>query len=279
MPRARAATAVAVSQASRCDRRVRTCSAILRASGSSAGAAQRSLLSRFPDTPVFGPGIEGITGVNTPLAGGETLSLLGESWQVMAVPGHTRGHLAYALGSSTCRLFSGDVLFGFGCGRLFEGTPEQISASLAAIAALILGGRLLLRPALRWIAGSATPEIFTAASLLLVLATAALMQAMRVDPELREYNLRAGDVASTALAEELLEAGRLSREDAKIVARCVLEVNASLIDVWQQAFGGRNARLLGELKQLHCRYLAAYLPEPATPKRRSVARVPTARAK
>jgi AcrR family transcriptional regulator len=109
--------------------------------------------------------------------------------------------------------------------------------------------------------------------------TAALMQAMRVDPELREYNLRAGDVASTALAEELLEAGRLSREDAKIVARCMLEVNASLIDVWQQAFGGRNARLLGELKQLHCRYLAAYLPEPATPKRRSVARVPTARAK
>lgn len=109
--------------------------------------------------------------------------------------------------------------------------------------------------------------------------TAALMQAMRVDPELREYNLRAGDVASTALAGELLEAGRLSREDAKIVARCVLEVNATLIDVWQQAFGGRNPRLLGELKQLHRRYLAPYLPEPATAKRRSAARVPAARAK
>ena len=109
--------------------------------------------------------------------------------------------------------------------------------------------------------------------------TAALMQAMRVDPELREYNLRAGDAASAALAEELLEAGRLSREDAKIAARCMLEVNATLIDVWQQAFGGRNGRLLGELKQLHRRYLAAYLPEPATPKRRAAAGAPSARSK
>ena len=48
--------------------------------------------------------------------------------------------------------------------------------ALAVVAAIIFGGRLLLRPALRWIAGSHTPEIFTAAALLLVVATAALMQ-------------------------------------------------------------------------------------------------------
>jgi len=48
--------------------------------------------------------------------------------------------------------------------------------ALAVIATIVLGGRLLLRPALRWIANSQTPEIFTAASLLLVVATAALMQ-------------------------------------------------------------------------------------------------------
>jgi glutathione-regulated potassium-efflux system ancillary protein KefC len=48
--------------------------------------------------------------------------------------------------------------------------------ALGVIAAIVLGGRLALRPALRWIARSATPEIFTAASLLLVVATAALMQ-------------------------------------------------------------------------------------------------------
>ncbi len=50
--------------------------------------------------------------------------------------------------------------------------------AVAVIAALLLGGRLALRPALRWIARSRTPEIFTAASLLLVLATAALMHAV-----------------------------------------------------------------------------------------------------
>ncbi|CAD5372384.1 potassium:proton antiporter [Rubrivivax sp. A210] len=48
--------------------------------------------------------------------------------------------------------------------------------AFGVIAAIVLGGRLLLRPALRWIARSGTPEIFTAASLLLVVATAALMQ-------------------------------------------------------------------------------------------------------
>ena len=50
--------------------------------------------------------------------------------------------------------------------------------AVAVIAAIVLGGRLLLRPALRWIAGSKTPEIFTAAALLLVVATASLMQAV-----------------------------------------------------------------------------------------------------
>jgi glutathione-regulated potassium-efflux system ancillary protein KefC len=50
--------------------------------------------------------------------------------------------------------------------------------AIGTIAAIILGGRLLLRPALRWIANSDSPEIFTAASLLLVVATAALMNAV-----------------------------------------------------------------------------------------------------
>jgi glutathione-regulated potassium-efflux system ancillary protein KefC len=50
--------------------------------------------------------------------------------------------------------------------------------AFGVIAAIVLGGRLLLRPALRWIARSRTPEIFTAAALLLVVATAALMQSV-----------------------------------------------------------------------------------------------------
>jgi len=50
--------------------------------------------------------------------------------------------------------------------------------AVGVIVVIVLGGRLLLRPALRWIARSRTPEIFTAASLLLVVATAALMQSV-----------------------------------------------------------------------------------------------------
>jgi glutathione-regulated potassium-efflux system ancillary protein KefC len=52
----------------------------------------------------------------------------------------------------------------------------QAAKSVAVIGAIVIGGRLLLRPLLRWIARSRTPEIFTAAALLLVVATAALMQ-------------------------------------------------------------------------------------------------------
>jgi glutathione-regulated potassium-efflux system ancillary protein KefC len=54
----------------------------------------------------------------------------------------------------------------------------QVAKAAGMVAAIVFGGRLLLRPALRWIAGSRTPEIFTAAALLLVVATAALMQAV-----------------------------------------------------------------------------------------------------
>jgi glutathione-regulated potassium-efflux system ancillary protein KefC len=65
-----------------------------------------------------------------------------------------------------------------------DAAAQQGGGGLAAakavgmVLAIVLGGRLLLRPALRWIARSETPEVFTAAALLLVVATAALMQAV-----------------------------------------------------------------------------------------------------
>ena len=82
---------------------------------------------------VFAPGNESITGCSRPLSGGESIDVLGQKVAVMAVPGHTLGHIAYA---APGMLFCGDTLFGAGCGRLFEGTPEQMSASLDRIAAL-----------------------------------------------------------------------------------------------------------------------------------------------
>jgi len=84
-------------------------------------------------TEVFAPASESITGCTHPLHGGERIDVLGQSLDVMAVPGHTLGHLAYYAPGA---LFCGDTLFGAGCGRLFEGTPAQMSASLERIAAL-----------------------------------------------------------------------------------------------------------------------------------------------
>ncbi len=85
------------------------------------------------DCPVYGPA--GIAGVNQPLADGETLVLACLDWRfsVLAVPGHTLDHLAY-YGEGL--LFCGDTLFACGCGRLFEGSPAQMQASLARLAAL-----------------------------------------------------------------------------------------------------------------------------------------------
>lgn len=90
------------------------------------------LVSRFAPE-VYAPAKESITGCTRPLAGGERIEVLGEWMDILAVPGHTLGHIAYV---APGKLFCGDTLFGAGCGRLFEGTPAQMSASLAAIADL-----------------------------------------------------------------------------------------------------------------------------------------------
>jgi hydroxyacylglutathione hydrolase len=84
---------------------------------------------------VFGPASERIAGVTRPLAGGERIDVpgLGLSLDVIAVPGHTAGHIAYA---GDGFVFCGDTLFAGGCGRLFEGTAAQMAASLAKLAAL-----------------------------------------------------------------------------------------------------------------------------------------------
>jgi hydroxyacylglutathione hydrolase len=69
------------------------------------------------------------------VADGDRLSLLGRPVEVLEVPGHTRAHLAYHLPLQG-DLFCGDTLFAGGCGRLFEGSPEQMHRSLRRLAAL-----------------------------------------------------------------------------------------------------------------------------------------------
>jgi len=87
---------------------------------------------------VYGPARERIPEPFTPLAQGQQVAALGLTFQVLDVPGHTAGHIAYycARMDGAPLLFCGDTLFSGGCGRLFEGTPAQMQASLDLLAAL-----------------------------------------------------------------------------------------------------------------------------------------------
>jgi hydroxyacylglutathione hydrolase len=78
---------------------------------------------------------ERIPGIDMALADGDTLTLGSKQARIIEVPGHTSGHIAYYFAADDVA-FVGDTLFALGCGRLFEGTPEQMSESLAKIMAL-----------------------------------------------------------------------------------------------------------------------------------------------
>lgn len=91
------------------------------------------LLEQYPDIPVWGPAHEDITTLTNQLNEDDQLDIgFGFTFKVIDVPGHTSGHIAYysenVAGSPL--LLSGDTLFSSGCGRLFEGTPEQMYSSL-----------------------------------------------------------------------------------------------------------------------------------------------------
>lgn len=88
--------------------------------------------------PVYGPRREDIPAPYVALDDGDVVEVLGLRFEVIDVPGHTAGHIAYfhAGVEPSPILFCGDTLFSAGCGRLFEGTPAQMHASLSRLAAL-----------------------------------------------------------------------------------------------------------------------------------------------
>jgi len=91
--------------------------------------------------PVYGPASERIEHLTQRVTGGDTVRIAHPALElsVIDVPGHTAGHIAYFQAGDpggTPHLFCGDTLFASGCGRLFEGTPQQMLASLDALAAL-----------------------------------------------------------------------------------------------------------------------------------------------
>ncbi len=93
------------------------------------------LRQQFPHVPAYGPEKEKVAGITHFVKEGSLVSLFNNTlvFQVLDIPGHTLGHIAYVGEQS---LFCGDTLFSAGCGRIFEGSPEQMFASLAKLKSL-----------------------------------------------------------------------------------------------------------------------------------------------
>ncbi|WP_337009448.1 hydroxyacylglutathione hydrolase [Pantoea sp. AS142] len=83
----------------------------------------KTLCEHFPQLEVYGPQETAAKGARTIVSEGDTVSILGLTFEVLHTPGHTLGHISYY---SSPYLFCGDTLFSGGCGRLFEGTAEQM---------------------------------------------------------------------------------------------------------------------------------------------------------
>ncbi len=94
----------------------------------------KTLTEQFGGIPVYGPKNSPFDGITHPLSQGNELYLaqFDIRFTIIETPGHTLDHIAYA---NNDLIFCGDTLFSAGCGRLFEGTAEQLYTSLRLIAA------------------------------------------------------------------------------------------------------------------------------------------------
>ena len=84
---------------------------------------------------VIGPGSSGIKGLSEVVKEDDRIEVFGQILSVIEVPGHTLDHIAY-YNEEQELLFCGDTLFAAGCGRLFEGTPTMMNASLSKLSSL-----------------------------------------------------------------------------------------------------------------------------------------------
>ena len=86
---------------------------------------------------ITGPRTEAakIPGINKQIAGGDSFSWAGRDISIMECPGHTLGHVAYVMPAENA-VFAGDTLFSLGCGRVFEGTLEDMYHSVSQFKAL-----------------------------------------------------------------------------------------------------------------------------------------------
>lgn len=100
-------------------------------------------LKAYYGATVVGPAAETarIPDMDRTVAEGDTVTVGEETARVIATPGHTTGHVAFAFEAAQA-LFCGDTLFSLGCGRMFEGTAEEMWASMEKLRALPDGMRI-----------------------------------------------------------------------------------------------------------------------------------------
>lgn len=97
-------------------------------------------LQALTGAAIYAPHDEPLPTHAKPCTGGDEVDTLGLKIRVLSVPGHTLGHLAYLvedpMPDEAPILFCGDTLFSGGCGRIFEGSPAQMLASLQTLSRL-----------------------------------------------------------------------------------------------------------------------------------------------
>ena len=93
------------------------------------------LQEKYPHIKIFAPQKDKYDFVNISLKNGDEINIpeLQINYKIIEIPGHTRGHIAYY---DKKNLFCGDTLFACGCGKIFDGTHEQMYNSLKKISAL-----------------------------------------------------------------------------------------------------------------------------------------------
>jgi len=185
--------------------------------------------------PVFGPRNEDIAAITLPVGEGRTVEVPGLALklEVLDVPGHTMGHIAYvraATDQEPTWVFCGDTLFAGGCGRLFEGTPAQMISSLGKLAALpddtlVYCAHEYTLSNLRF-ARVVDPD------------NAALLERVKVETDKREHDLPTVPTTiglekatnpflryrEPAIAEQLVKAGRLDRIDTPLATFTALRL-------------------------------------------------------
>lgn len=111
-------------------------------------------LSNRRQVPVFGPGSSDISDITREVTDNDRIEFEGLCFRVMATPGHTLDHLIYFLEGNEPHLFTGDLIFSAGCGRIFEGTAHQMFNALKQVKKL--PGNTLLYPAHEYTLGNLT---------------------------------------------------------------------------------------------------------------------------